>query len=138
MDQLNQQLVQLLQVVSQKMKKEVCDGLNMASGLTLAQYQLLEVLASQEKMTMASIATTFGIKPASATSLVDKLVAQEWIIRESGTEDRRKIWIRISDKKKKEWENFQLVQTKRLEDFMDVLNKEQKQDFIKVLETLAK
>ena len=138
MAEKTKKLVQLLHIVSSAMKKTMCEASEMASGLTLAQFQLLEALSRQEKMTMADIANTFNIKPASATVMVDKLVEQGWLIRESGTNDRRKVWILISEKKKQEWAGHHKKKMENLAVFMNVLSEDQKDNFISILETLAK
>jgi DNA-binding MarR family transcriptional regulator len=136
MPQKSQKLVQLLEKVSEKIKEQICDDSFMASGLTLAQFRLLQYLANQEQSSMASIAKHLQIKPASATSLVNRLVQQGWLVRKGDEKDRRKVYVEIAQNKREEWDSQQQEQAKRLAQFMDVLTDKQKDEFISILETL--
>ncbi|MEC5293824.1 MULTISPECIES: MarR family winged helix-turn-helix transcriptional regulator [unclassified Aurantimonas] len=63
------------------------------TGLTTPQLIVLEIVASADRVTSKAIAKRAGVGQATATSLVDKLVAQGLVTRTRGVQDRRVVWV---------------------------------------------
>ena len=75
--------------------------LNLSSELTegrisYPQFFLLTYLASEEFLTMTSIAQKMGHSTAAATGMVDKLEEKGYIARTPSANDRRKIMVKIT------------------------------------------
>lgn len=76
--------------------------LNLSSELTegrvsYPQFFLLTYLASEEFLTMTSIAQKMGHSTAAATGMVDKLQEMGYIVRTPSANDRRKIMVKITN-----------------------------------------
>jgi DNA-binding MarR family transcriptional regulator len=66
--------------------------------LSYSQFFLLTYLASEEYLTMTDIAKKMDHSTAAATGLVDRIEKLGYVERVHGSEDRRKIMVRISSK----------------------------------------
>lgn len=58
-------------------------------GLTAPQLRVLQIVAARENCTATHVAQQMRISQATVTSLVDKLVRQEMVVREPSSTDRR-------------------------------------------------
>jgi len=137
MSKNTQKLLKLIDLVSQQIQERVCDMGEMADKITLSQIKLLKLVSISDELSMADIAKRLKITPASTTSLVDKLVQQDWLIRKPDESDRRKIYIEMSPKKKEAWQKMHTKEMERLGEYMNVLSEEQQKQFITILESLA-
>jgi DNA-binding MarR family transcriptional regulator len=66
------------------------------SGLTLAQYQLLEPLRSGEELTVSVLAVGAGVAPPTATRMLDALVRDGLVTRRPAEHDRRAVLIALT------------------------------------------
>jgi len=66
--------------------------------ISFPQFFLLTYLSSEEYLTMSDIAKKMGHSTAAATGLVDRLEKLSYVERVHGSEDRRKIMVRITTK----------------------------------------
>ena len=66
--------------------------------ISFPQFFLLTYLSSEEYLTMSDIAKKMGHSTAAATGLVDRLEKLAYVERVHGSEDRRKIMVRITSK----------------------------------------
>ena len=64
--------------------------------VSFPQYFLLGFLSHGTQFTMSEIASKMGHTTAAATGLVDRLENQGYVTRAHGTDDRRKIRVRIT------------------------------------------
>src|SRR5262245_51931670 len=68
-------------------------------GLTLQQHQLLLAIEGrppEAQPTIGYLAARLLIRHHSAVGLVDRLVEQGWVVRESSTDDRRQVLVRLT------------------------------------------
>jgi DNA-binding MarR family transcriptional regulator len=68
------------------------------SGLTLAQYHLLERLRSGEAATVSELAVAAGVAVPSATRMLDGLVRSGVVERRSADNDRRAVLVTLTDR----------------------------------------
>lgn len=68
-----------------------------ATGLSVAQLVVLELVAAEDRVSPSSIARGAGVGHATATSLIDKLQRRGLITRTRGERDRRHVWVSITD-----------------------------------------
>jgi DNA-binding MarR family transcriptional regulator len=66
------------------------------AGLTAQHYQAMLILRAYEAVTINGLAHQLLIKHNSAVGLVDRLVREGLVARESSPEDRRKVVLRLS------------------------------------------
>jgi DNA-binding MarR family transcriptional regulator len=65
--------------------------------VTLTQYRTMVVLAGRGPQHTADLATELGIKPSTATRLCDRLVHRGLVQRRQGHNDRRVVWVLLTD-----------------------------------------
>ncbi|MDB6156218.1 MAG: MarR family transcriptional regulator [Chthoniobacteraceae bacterium] len=71
------------------------------AGLTPHQHQALLAVRGfrgRDKITIGELSERLQIRPHSAVGLVDRLSGQKLLIRESGIEDRRQVYVRITER----------------------------------------
>jgi len=70
------------------------------SGLTLAQYHLLEGLRTAGEMTVSELALSAGVAPPTATRMLDALVRAGLAERRPSPDDRRVVFISLTRERK--------------------------------------
>lgn len=69
------------------------------AGITPQQHQALLAIAgfpNQDQITVSELAERLQVRHHSAVGLVDRMAAQELVIRESGEADRREVYISLT------------------------------------------
>lgn len=72
-----------------------------APDLSIRELHVLEAISSlqgQGRGTMAEIARYLHLSPASLTAAVNVLVKKDYVWRQYSSEDRRVIWVRLTEK----------------------------------------
>jgi len=90
-------LLDLFHTILKKMKKEWHSQLD---GLTPTQYQILKSLSSYGPKKAAELAEIIQITPGAITGATDKLVSEGYAIRRGDEDDRRVVFLEITDKGK--------------------------------------
>lgn len=69
-----------------------------SSGITLQQYNVLRILrgAGEEGLPTLSVADRMIERTPGVTRLIDRMVDRGWVDRVRCTEDRRRVWCRIT------------------------------------------
>ncbi|HLV42597.1 MAG TPA: MarR family transcriptional regulator [Brumimicrobium sp.] len=66
--------------------------------LTLPQFNILRVLrGANEKLSIKTIKERMLEKSPNTTRLIDKLIAKNWVKRIRGNDDRRVVYVKITD-----------------------------------------
>ena len=65
--------------------------------LTFGQFAVMRMLFRQGPQPMGAIAENMGISLAGATGIIDRLVNQDVVERTRSKEDRRVVWVDLSD-----------------------------------------
>jgi DNA-binding MarR family transcriptional regulator len=70
------------------------------AGVTLQQYNVLRILrgAGKEGLPTLAIGGRMIERTPGVTRLIDRMEEKGWVIRERCTEDRRRVWCRITEK----------------------------------------
>jgi DNA-binding MarR family transcriptional regulator len=69
------------------------------AGITPQQHQALLAIAgfpNQDQITVSELAERLQVRHHSAVGLIDRMAAQELVIRESGEADRREVYISLT------------------------------------------
>jgi DNA-binding MarR family transcriptional regulator len=67
------------------------------TGLTTSQFIILQIVARESSVLPSAVAKSAGLTQATVTSLVDKLERHGLVNRRRDTEDRRRIWIEVTE-----------------------------------------
>lgn len=67
------------------------------AGLTSSQLILLKVVRDQNLSTISQLANTISLSQATLTSILDRLEAKAYVLRERSTQDKRKVQVRITE-----------------------------------------
>jgi DNA-binding MarR family transcriptional regulator len=65
--------------------------------LTFGQFAVLRILFREEPLAMGAIAERLNISLAGATGIIDRLVNQGVVERKRSREDRRVVWVGLSE-----------------------------------------
>lgn len=68
------------------------------SGLTVSQIVLMQIVEHEGRAMPSRIAHVAGLTQATVTSLIDRLERAGLATRQRDTEDRRRIWIALTDR----------------------------------------
>lgn len=95
------------------------------NNITPTQFVILKIISDSNKCKAADIAHVLDISPAAATNMVERLYKNEWIKRTRSEEDRRIVWLELTEEGKNllmEIENkkYNLL----LEEFKSITNEE--------------
>ena len=83
------------------------------------QFRALMIIGNRGRITSSELGATLYMKKGSVTTLIDSLIEKDLVTRENDKQDRRKIWIYLTDKgkvyKKEKYPLIQLEISKILE-----------------------
>jgi DNA-binding MarR family transcriptional regulator len=70
-----------------------------ATGITLQQYNVLRILrgAGAQGLATLEIGQRMIERTPGVTRLIDRMVKRGWVVRQRCTEDRRRVWCRITE-----------------------------------------
>lgn len=134
---LDEEIILLMYKVHRHIRREItCE--DDSHQPTMLQLQALQYISAQ-KTTMRHIADELGVAFPTATSMIDRLVKAEYVTREVDKNDRRVVYVSLTDKGqtvlntmlRKKMEHMHLMLTKISEDdkktmhriFSDLLKK---------------
>ncbi|MRI34978.1 MarR family transcriptional regulator [Endozoicomonas sp. OPT23] len=95
MENSQKALVLLRQIIrsADMQDKDISRG----TGLTPAQLMLMQTVREKFRLTTGELAKEMALTQATVTSILDRLERKELIARERGTDDKRKVWISLTD-----------------------------------------
>lgn len=106
-------------------------------GLTPAQYGVLNCLWNQEADTPKQLCERLRIEASSISSILDRMQANDLIVRNIDLNDRRAIRIDVTEKGMALREMITKIVDEVNQDFLSFLEPEQKAFFISTLLTIA-
>lgn len=68
------------------------------TGLTAPQLLLLQIIKTKGEITIGELAQEMSLSQATVTNILDRLESREYIYREKSSQDRRKVYVRLTDK----------------------------------------
>ncbi|MEV2281074.1 MarR family transcriptional regulator [Paenibacillus larvae] len=98
--------------------------------LSFMQYSLLRILYEKEPLRMSELAGLLGIHKSAVTVKVEKLEKKGLIERERDRQDRRNIYLYVSPKGKKQYEETEEKIAQFLTDIMQQLSPEVMEAFL--------
>lgn len=104
--------------------------------LTQTQFLVLVSLHSWNLCPMTTLAESMHVSLPTISGIVDRLVKRGYVNRCVNQQDRRRVVITLSDKGQKMIAQFQSAVTRRWEDVLQALEKEDIVDFYRIVEKL--
>ncbi|WP_282936523.1 MarR family transcriptional regulator [Paenibacillus sp. RC67] len=105
--------------------------------LTRAQFYILKLISEDGPCTITQLSKKFGINTSTVSTMINKLVQDELISREYSNDDRRKVFVSItqygSDVLKQELLHYSQI----LERYLSPLNQEELETFVNIFEKIV-
>ncbi|MEI6499270.1 MAG: MarR family transcriptional regulator [bacterium] len=93
--------------------------------ITPAQWHVLFVVRENDGISSKEIAINLNISSSAATQLIDSLVAKDFLVRESDSDDRRALKIHLSDSSKSFVSKMKSRSFERLDQIFKALSDEE-------------
>lgn len=107
------------------------------SELTTSQFLLLQYVAQQEQALPSSIAKAIELKQATITVLLNQLEEADLVTRTRDTQDRRRVWVRLTDAAREILERSPDLLQSRFEAAFNRLENWEQANIISTLERIA-
>ena len=104
--------------------------------LTMAQGRCLWAITKRENCTLRELSKHLGVSPSTASELVDPLVRANLVQRETDTQDRRVVRLKLAKKGRQLFAKHKEHHHAHLRLFLDRLTGEQRESMLNALETL--
>ncbi len=86
---------------------------------------MLHYINKNEGATVKELAQSLSMTSSAATQLIEALVQKGYIIRKTGTDDKRELKLMLSDKSKKHMEELRNKRIEEMEHIFNVLTDEE-------------
>jgi DNA-binding MarR family transcriptional regulator len=121
MDVAIENLISIMPLLSKNITRIIRTQTNLTPGSIF----LLGALDHHKKLSMSEIGNHLSVPKPQATTIVDKLIADELVERLADPDDRRIIYIQITEKGKTDFEKIKRDIHHELEKRLQLLNNEQ-------------
>lgn len=105
--------------------------------LTEGQLNVLELLLESQPMKPSDLIQYLSTTPAAITTLLDRMERNELIVRTRDDQDRRIVWITVSDKGKAEAERGRAIRSSLIEHSLDRISSHNQQLLVYLLGKVA-
>lgn len=110
---------------------------NLAPSLTEGQFTLLEFLLSHDPVKPSDLIQYLSTTPAAITTLLDRMERNELIVRERDLDDRRIVWIRITEKGKTEGKRGMEIRKQFIEECLNRISEHNQQLLVYLLKKIS-
>ena len=124
----------------QSIKRVLASGghtVNKGLGITMTQASVLFLIKHKGTMNVTEIANALGVTKSAATQLIDGLVRQNFVVRETDREDRRVLKINLSDTSRKRIADLRGKTVKMLSTKFDILSDKELVNLGKITQKLC-
>lgn len=115
--------------------KYLCDNVANQQGYSLNFCNLLYFIVENEGMTLAELSKSFEMDKGNLSRLLNELIDNGYVEKQTDTHDNRRIHVYVTDKGKETVNNMNNVCIQNLEKLLDFLPEE---EFTQFLNTLSK
>jgi DNA-binding MarR family transcriptional regulator len=105
--------------------------------LTEGQLNVLELLLQHQPMKPSDLLQYLSTTPAAITTLLDRMERNELIERTRDDNDRRIVWVSVSEKGKAEAERGSTIRTEMIEQSLDRISSHNQQLLVYLLGKVA-
>jgi DNA-binding MarR family transcriptional regulator len=106
-------------------------------GLNISQFTALSVLDEKGEITMSALSDGMGITMGAVTNIVDRLSDASLATRERGTDDRRIVRVKLTEKGKDVLAKAMDIGTDYFAPYLAQVSQEERKTFIDVYRKLA-
>lgn len=124
---------EVMHLFKHNMKKSVGD-----TGISAPQGMIIGLLSKNKKMKITELSNYLSLSNSTVSGIIDRLEAQEMVIRERSKDDKRVVYVSISPNFEKMHKNLHKLFEKRIQDIMNQGTKEELQKIFEGLEALKK
>ncbi|WP_036689266.1 MarR family winged helix-turn-helix transcriptional regulator [Paucisalibacillus globulus] len=107
-------------------------------GMRMSDFEILEALYHKDRLTVREVSEAVLINTGSITYVIDKLEKKGLIERSNCKDDRRVVYIQITDEGKKLMDNIFPAHQRVIEELFEGISEEEKDTVIKVLKHVGK
>jgi DNA-binding MarR family transcriptional regulator len=101
--------------------------------LSTTQFQALSILREAEPVTAMTMAQRLRIAPPTATRALDSLERQQLVFKERDPQDRRIVWLRLTDRGKNALRKEREHQVDWMANLLDALTEDEQARFLDLL-----
>ncbi|MCY0879431.1 MAG: MarR family transcriptional regulator [Firmicutes bacterium] len=105
--------------------------------MTFGQFAVLRMLFQQGPLAMGAIAENLGVSLAGATGIIDRLVHQGLVERRRSREDRRVVWVTLSEPGRQRMLDLQVKRHQEMCDLLKPLNADELETLLSLMERVA-
>ncbi|OOE06391.1 MarR family transcriptional regulator [Anoxybacillus kestanbolensis] len=106
-------------------------------GLTKPQFFILNLLSKRGKCTVSELADEMFVKPSAITTMIDRLYKSGFVLRDRDEEDRRVVYVQLSEKGKEMLQHARAERRKIIERYLSQLQLEELEQFVYIIEKIA-
>lgn len=119
---------EVMHLFKHNMNRVLCDR-----GLSAPQGMVIGLLSKNKKMKITELGSHLSLSNSTISGIIDRLEAQEMVVRERSTEDKRVVYVCISPK----FEDMHKVFHKQLEkNIENIMNQGSSEELHKIFEGL--
>lgn len=119
------------------MKRETASCCQLMGGLNEKELYIISFLGMNKQAKMKDLASDMNVPMSTLTSVVDKLVMNEYVERYHSAEDRRVVEVRLAERGIMNYDAFMSRKRRYAEELLSKLDVEKQDSIIECLETLA-
>ena len=133
-----ERIAQLFSQIARAMRGGKPPGVmkSVVANLTLAQGRCLWLITKHENCTLREISQLLGVRPSTASELVEKLVRARFVKRASDPQDRRTVRLTLTTKGRDLHSKHQAAQREHMSKLLSHLTQRQRKDMLSALEVL--
>lgn len=105
--------------------------------ITSNDMHVIQVIGTGEPKNMSTIARELSVTVGTLTIAMNSLVKKGYVIRERGQEDRRVVYISLSEKGRKAYAHHERFHQQMIHEILDGLNPEETEVLLKSLKKLT-
>lgn len=106
-------------------------------GLTTTQFFVIRYLSFVDQAKSSEIARIAGLSPGAITQVCDELVRLRFVERVRSNEDRRVVYVALTDQGRQHLKSLVTERATRLSELMDKLGEDDANTFIRLLDRLV-
>ena len=104
--------------------------------LTLIEINTIIVIGRDNMKSMSEIANTLGVSFGTPTVTIDRLITKDYVVRIRDEEDRRQVFVKLSEKGIEVYNAIFELKSKATETIFSILSQEEKVALISILAKL--
>jgi len=106
-------------------------------GVPKQEIFLIHALGEGGRLNMTELADCMSVALSTVTGIIDRLVAKEWVARERTEEDRRLVFVELTEKGQAMFQQDREAQRRIAMEVLSRLTKAEQEDLVRLTEKLV-